>query len=249
MRSTALILAFISFGILPGQLRAQENEPPKHTLRILPLGDPPPFKQQIRDNVRYELPAEPGTVPPRSVSINWTPPGEQKLPEPLPLRLRLGTISAPQTFTLPKDRIVTVKTEDGALWSRLSLSQSNATLALVWRGGKTWETARAMSIPDSPEGDLHQSVRFVNLTAAPMGITFGKEKVRLDTGKSLIKTLATADPTTVMIQYQGKDGTLQTCLSTQIDRSSRTFQQYFIYAADTQSSRTPVKVLSIAEPR
>ena len=46
-----------------------ERKRPPRNLRILPVGESPPYRQEIRDGVRYELPPPPGSVPPMEVSF------------------------------------------------------------------------------------------------------------------------------------------------------------------------------------
>ena len=49
----------------------QEKNGPRE-LRLLPVGDMPPFRQEIRDGVRYELEPDPGSEPPQMISIPLT---------------------------------------------------------------------------------------------------------------------------------------------------------------------------------
>src|SRR5687767_13204483 len=115
--------------LFSGTLFSQEA-PVKHTLRILPLGDPPPFIQEVRNGVRYEVPAEEGTIPPRNIALSAVAPkGEEQ--EKFPMRLRLGVASTPLEFPLPADRSLEAKLETGGTWLKVPLSKTNSTLALV----------------------------------------------------------------------------------------------------------------------
>lgn len=219
----------------------------KHRLRILPLGDPPPYRQQIRDGVRYEIPAAEGTIPPRNIVISAAdaPADTAETEAPLPVRLRLGSPSSPQSFTLPEKRLVQAKADSGAPWLTIPLTTSEATLAVVCRGGESWKSARVLAIPDDAKpGDF----RFINLTAKPMAVTWGSEKLKLDAGKTMVRRLADgAPPVPVTIQYPSPEGGLRLCLSTQAEAAPGTSQQFLIYAADGERPTAPVKVLALSE--
>ena len=58
-------------------------------VRFLALGELPPFQQEIRAGVRYELEPPPDSIPPREVMLGFG--GEKSEPTPL----RLGQLSAP----------------------------------------------------------------------------------------------------------------------------------------------------------
>ncbi len=229
--------------VLSGTLFSQE-ESVKHSLRILPLGDPPPFIQEIRDGIRYEVPAEEGTIPPRNIELS-TKPKEGEQPVKLPMRLRLGYLSPVLTFPLPENRKIDAKLEGGGAWLDIPLSKGKSTLALVWRGGKDWYQPRVISVADdTKEGDF----LFVNVTAKPMGIVWGAEKLKLNPAASMVRRLPQGARTLELsIQYPAPEGGLKPCLSTQVEKLPGSRQQFVIYAADGKNSRMPVKVLSLSD--
>jgi hypothetical protein len=239
-------MKFLSAALLLAATTAfAQEEAPKHTLRILPLGDPPPFRQEVRGGVRYEIPAPEGTVPPREIMLSANlPEGAEK--KEWPLRLRLGTVSPELVVPMPQDGTITVKTAAGAPWVNIPLSKATSTLALVWRTGKSWnEAARVIAIPDdTKEGDF----RFVNLTAKPMAVTWGEQKLKLNPATTMVQRMpegAKALPLT--IQYPAPEGGLKPCFSTQIERMPGTRQQFVIYAADGEKPKLPVKVLPLSD--
>lgn len=236
--------------VVPAALCAQEP-PPKHTLRILPLGDPPPFRQEIRDGVRYEVPPPEGTIPPRNILLGPIPKQKDQnpaTPTDAPMRLRLGLISAALEFPTPESRAIDARTEAGANWLHIPLATGNATLALVWRGGENWSKARALAVPDGPEERGKGDCRFINVTAKPMGVTWGTEKIQLNPGRAIIRSMpAGAVAAEVRIQYPGADGSLQSCFSGRVEKKAGALQQFIIYAADGENPRTPVKVLPLGD--
>ena len=66
----------------PGLSAAPKNVSGRQ-VRLLALGELPPFQQEIRDNVRYELEPPAGSIPPREVMLGFG----GKASEPMPLRL------------------------------------------------------------------------------------------------------------------------------------------------------------------
>lgn len=237
-------MKFLLSLLLASAVALAQEEAPKHTLRILPLGDPPPFRQELRGGVRYEIPAGEGTVPPRQILLfQNVAEGEKK--EEWPLRLRLGTVTPELKVPPPKDGAIMAKTEAGAPWLRIPLAQGSSTLALVWRNGKSWDQARVISIPDdTKEGDF----RFVNITAQPMGIIWGQEKLKLNPGAVMVRRMPDAAKVLPMsILYPAPEGGLQPCLSTQVERMAGTRQQFVVYAADGVDPKMPVKVLPLSE--
>lgn len=232
--------------LLSATLLAQ-SPPPKHTLRILPLGDPPPYRQEIRDGVRYEVPPADGTIPPRNILVGPVS-KEPGASTEANVRLRLGLMSTPLEFPLPDSKSIEAKTEGGANWLRIPLTAGPATLALVWRGGQDWSKARAIALPDGADEHAKGDCRFVNLTAKPMGVTWGNEKIQLNPGRSIIKAMPSgAIAAEVKIQYPGADGSLQSAYSSRIEKKAGRFQQFVIYAADGENPRAPVKVLAVGD--
>ncbi|MEM9237940.1 MAG: hypothetical protein AAGB14_14295, partial [Verrucomicrobiota bacterium] len=60
--------------MLPGSLtwaeEGEETKPPPRQMRLLTVGERPPFRQEIRDGVRYELPPPPGSLPPVELEVS-----------------------------------------------------------------------------------------------------------------------------------------------------------------------------------
>ena len=74
--ATTFCAALLAFGATATIAFAQAPATPakkptagQRSLRLLPLGEPPPFRQDVRDGVRYELEPDPGSVPPRQVVL------------------------------------------------------------------------------------------------------------------------------------------------------------------------------------
>lgn len=225
-------------------------EVPPHRLRLLAVGNPPPFKQEIRDGARYELPAPEGTIPPRTVKLPTISedgtPGEG---EGASIRLSLGQTTTPVTFTTPKSGRLSIRSDKGLKWLDLPLQQCGASLALIWRGGKDWNEARAIVVADDSAARMEGNVHFVNLTAAPMAIVIGTEKIRLEPGKTFIRTMTPGNAALPLeISYPLPSGGLKSCHSSSLEFNRGSFHRLIIYAADGKDPRIPVKVLQLEEP-
>ncbi|MCW1922526.1 hypothetical protein OKA05_08165 [Luteolibacter arcticus] len=243
LRALRLILVF------PPLWASAQDKPALHTMRILPLGDPPPFRQEVRNGVRYEIPAAEGTIPPRNLEIAIPPKEKAGEPTSMKLRLRLGMISEPLEFPLPETRSIEARQGSGT-WAKLPLSSSEATLVLVWRSGPDWNKVGVLPIPDGKADRSQGDCRFINVTSKPMGLVFGSERLKIEPRTALMRTLpAGTQEITASILYPAADGSLQPCLSTKIMKSAEKLQQFIIHAADGEKPRIPVKVLPLEEPR
>jgi hypothetical protein len=227
---------------------AQESVP--HRLRLLAVGDPPPFVQEVRDGARYEVPPAEGAVPPREVMV----PVAAKSGDPsdstrTPLRLRLGQPSNSVELPLPGNLRVDLESKQGAKWLGVPLLPCGASLALVWRGGRDWNEARTLVVPDDSQARMEGNVHFTNLTASPMAVVIGGEKIRLDPGKSFTRQQAPGSAAIPLeIFYPTSAGALRLCHSASLESSRGNFRRLVIYAADGKKPRMPVKVLQLDEP-
>jgi hypothetical protein len=235
-----------AFVTLPN-LSAQEA--PLHRLRVLALGDPPPFIQEVRDGARYEVAPPVGAVPPRWVTLPTGPdPGVQLAAEAKSMRLRLGSPSAAITLPTPKSLRVDLKREEGTKWLNVPLHPCGSSLALVWRWGQDWNQARTLVLPDDAATRSVGSVHFANLTASPMAVVFGPEKIRLDPGKTFSRHLAADAPAVALeILFPMPTGEFKLCHSAMLKASPGNFSRVLMYAADGKKPRVPVKVLELNE--
>lgn len=215
-----------------------------HRLRVLAVGEPPPFIQEVRDGARREVVPAAGSIPPRVVTV---PRGDDASRSPL--RIRLGQTSPEVMLPFPKDGRIELKSEQGTKWLDLPLHPGAASLALVWRGGRDWTEARALVMTDDAAARMEGSVHFFNLTASPVAVVIGTEKIRLEPGKSFTRQVTPESGSVPLeILYPTTSGGLKTCHSSSLEASRGTFSRFVIYAADGKNPRLPVKVLHLQEP-
>lgn len=221
------------------------EEAPLHRLRVLAVGDPPPFVQEVRDGARREIAPPEGSIPPRTVTV---PLGSEEAREPI--RIRLGQPSPEVMLPMPEGGRVELRSAQGAKWLDLPLQAGGgASLALVWRGGRDWSEPRALVVPDDSKARLQGNVNFLNLTASPLAVMIGSEKIRLEPGKSFSRQVtAQGGAVSLEILYPTPSGGLKPCHSSSLESTPGTFSRFVIYAADGKNPRLPVKVLHLQEP-
>jgi hypothetical protein len=165
------------------------------------------------------------------------------------LKLRLGQVSVPLFMPLPESGRVPLVSAMGSKWVELPLHPSGASLALVWRGGKSWQDARSLVIPDDLEARKEGNLHVVNLTNLPMAVVLGTEKIRLDPGRTMTRRSTSERPApAVEILYPTQSGDLRLCHSATMERIPGAFRRMIIYAADGTRRRSPFKVLQLDEP-
>lgn len=223
------------------------QEVPAHTFRILPVGDPPPFIQEVREGVRYEVPPRKGSLPPRELKITLNAKGNAE--EIQVIQPRLGRVSSP--FTLPattENKSLSLIADDGSKWLSLSARAAGASLLLTWRVGKDWNQASYMEIPHERLNPHSASVHFANLTNLPIAIVFGEERIRLNPGKHFTRSLqVNASPVSLEILTPDKEGKLTSIYANEVEPLTPSFRVVAIYAADGIRPSQPVKVLNVEE--
>lgn len=238
--SLAFLLTIASFAT------AEDKEAQSRTLRILPLGDNPPFRQEVREGARYEIAPEAGTIPPPTVLL---PTSGEEAPGRVSLRLGSPTL----LIKLPAGEEpgkLALRDAEGKAWTEIPYTEKPSTLTLIWRGSKTWGDVGSLALIDGKDAFDKNSCRFVNLTNAPLGVSWGSLQKGLSPGEvAILPFQEGARQTPLLISYATKDGDLRPCLQTIVERSALLSQQFFIYRADGEDVRMPVKVLHFRENR
>lgn len=222
---------------------AQEKSPPRK-VRFLAVGDMPPFRQEIRDGVRYELEAEPGTIPPREIQI---PLGEEK---PLNTMLSLGNFSSSLTIPAGTAQLVlqTKKAQDLIEWHQVAIPAQGDSLVVLWRDPKknTWDAARSAVIGDDLLAFPSGSVRLINILPTTARFLFADQTIDLKAGG--LKVLPLTQPTTpVQISVLDAEQQWRVVYQSGITQNPGERGNVILYRADGVSPRTPVKVLNLRE--
>ncbi len=210
-------------------------------VRFLALGELPPFQQEIRDNVRYELEPPAGSIPPREIVLGFG----GKTSEPTPLRL--GRISAPLKAPAGSGPLVLVRrdaAENAEPWLSLTRPETGDFLVLLWRDAKqgTWEKVRSLVIPDDAVNAPAGSVRYVNVSPVTVGIVIGAEKLILEAGKWFARTVAVRVEQSFEVLLTDTTGSLKRLHSGVVLQNPGERSLVLDYHADGVGQRRPLKV-------
>ncbi len=237
-----LMWLVLSVLCVPGWARAREEEEekssPPRQIRLLALGDHPPFRQEIRGGVRYELPPPAGSLPPREVLVGA---GDKTAGT---TRLTLGRISGGLTVPGGAGPLVLRKTgepADAKPWLSLTRPESGDFIVLLWRdpAANTWEMARSLVLSDgAPAG----SVTIANVAPGPVAAALGGKKFVLHPGKPVRKLLATGKPVAFQLAVPGRTGRAKRTLSRSLEQEAGERTVVLVYRSDAQSPRSPVGV-------
>jgi hypothetical protein len=241
-----LLLLVIACGQAQEPTPVPTPKPNGRTLRVLPLGEPPPFRQDVRDGVRYELEPEPGSIPPREVKL-----GEGATATTV--RLNLGrattTIPLPEGTAPAVLRIAGESGEPSAKpWLTLRPPETGDLLALTWREpGKPWTEARALILPDSAAAFPAGHVRIVNLLPVEAAVIFGTERVLIPSGKTLLRAIPLNNDLAIQIAYREPAGQYKRFHSGSVMLNPNERAQVFLHRADGENPRQPARVVTFNE--
>jgi hypothetical protein len=242
---------FCLLAVLP--LSAQTTEaPPKpaaaaRQVRFLPVGDLPPFRQEVRDGIRYELEPPAGSIPPREVLLGFGEEAQQAAP------LSLGRVSEALKAPAGIGPLLVRRKNDAAEaepWLRLERPESGDFLVLLWRDPATgsWEKARSLVLPDSREAAPAGQVRVVNLSPVTVGVVFAGEKIALQSGKTYKRAVAVGKETDIQLGAVDAKGALTRFHSGTVFQNPGERTLVVIYRADGVQPRRPLKAVIQREP-
>ncbi|MCW1922657.1 hypothetical protein OKA05_08830 [Luteolibacter arcticus] len=246
-RPAALSVLLLGLLLLPSgsssQEPAAEEVAEADTVRFLPVGEQPPFRQEVRDGVRHELEAPVGSIPPREITVAS---GTMK---PNPLRLSLGRPSA--AASVPRgEGAIRLLDESGAPWTTVKRTGEGDLFVLLSRapGAPTWKEPRALLIPSDTVHFPTGKLCLVNFSMVTVAVIFGTEKIALPAGKTVLRDLPAGSETVFQLANgNGKEGLKRFHAGTlQQAAGERTLA--VIHAADGKAPRQALRVLVHREP-
>jgi hypothetical protein len=253
-------MAVLSVILLQLAHAAPEGAPPRQ-VRLLPVGDSPPFRQEIRDGVAYEIDPPRDSLPPlevmtRPFAQERPAAGERKSAPAAEVMLRLGRISGPMVIPPGAGPLEILRFEGGSPgdpWVRLNRPETGDLLVVLWRGvgQEDWKSPGALVLPDSPADFPAGTVRLINLFPQPVRIAWGGEALTLATREVLLKTVEVkpgADATTLQVLVPDASGNPRRYYSGAVTQQARERGLIVIYRADGSSPRRPLKVINLREP-
>ncbi|MCX6875361.1 MAG: hypothetical protein NTW21_16370 [Verrucomicrobia bacterium] len=247
MRLLPLLVFTLTSGIAQNVTAPEKaTEVPPRSLRLLPLGETPPYRHEVSDGVSRELEPDPNNIPPRQVRLGDDPTSK-------PLRLNLGIATEPVKIpggTAPVILRESKAPVDPALkpWLTLHPPAAGDVLAVIWRDPKTpWKQPRAIIFPDTAAALPAGSIRIVNLLAVEVVLIFGSDRVLLAPGKALVKAIAIGTDHPVQIAFKINAGQYHGFYSGSVLLNPNERAQIFIHRADGEKPRQAAKVVTFNE--
>jgi hypothetical protein len=226
---------------------ASAQEAPTSSLRLLALGELPPFRQEIRDGVRRELDPPEGSIPPRVLEVGQQPAAEKDAKPPA-FRLQLSLPSQPAKV-FPVDGKVKLRDPAKGDWAEVPCPAGAKVLAVLWRSADSWNKPEVLALPDLGADHDPRTFRFVNVSAQTVGVVFGEKRYQLQAGKVLSLTLPEkTKAASVSILMAGEGDRLMPCYSGLAESKPGMATQYFVHRADGEKPRRPIKVTPISGP-
>jgi hypothetical protein len=223
-------------------LPAQDPKAPPRKLRLMAVGDPPPFQQEYRDGVRYEKEAPAGSVPPRQVEISAAAGSGQ------PVKLALGEPTA--SIDVPGEATQVNLLAGGQVWHAVNLPEGGDYLAVLLRdpASKKWDKAKSILVPEGTGKFDGGDVRFISLTAAPLRIQFkGSAAFEVPPGKTITKKLGVVSGLETLAQYRDPAQGWKKLWSSALVQNRGERSTVLVYAADGVKPRQPLKLVALRE--
>lgn len=241
-------MSFTPFFLVAGFLvvasvSAEPAAAPTRHARFLAVGEAPPFRQEIRDDVRYELEPPPDSIPPREVVAGF---GTETADT---ITLRLGHITAPVKVPQGEGTLDLRRSgekPDIAPWLSMKRPETGDFLVFLFRNPakQSWQDAVNLIVPDGPAG----TVRIVNLYPLAVRIVWGGAAMMLEPGKNVLKSIKPGSEQSFQILVPDQAGVMKRYYSGGVTQNPGERGLVTIYRADGASPRRPVKVSMLREP-
>ncbi|MCF7675862.1 MAG: hypothetical protein K9N23_07610 [Akkermansiaceae bacterium] len=241
-----LAIPALVLGLFVGTRGQEEADVPRGWLRMLPVGDAPPYIQETRGGVRHEVDAPQGSVPPREVVVpapGKSAEGEGKV------RMTLGRVSEAVLVGVGPV-VLSAKPENGepARWTQIMMPRNSAALAIIFRDPrqKSWDAVRSIVVADDIGSFPAGTVRFVNATPFEAGVSFEGKNTLMKAGQVMLKQPARGaaikdEP--VMVAIRDANGKTARVFDSTISQDAGERTNVVIYWADGANPRRPSKVL------
>jgi hypothetical protein len=240
--NSAFLLTALAVLLAAPLLQAQDPKAPPRKLRLMTVGDPPPFEQEYRNGVRHEKEAPAGSIPPRLVEVSA---GAEIRG---PVRLVLGETTAP--IEVPGEATRVGLRVGDEVWHEVSLPEGGDYLAILLRdpASKNWDKARSILAPEGSGKFDDGDVRFISLTAAPLRFQIkGSAAFEVAPGKTVTKKLGVTPGIETLAQYRDPQQGWKKLWSSALVQNRGERTTVLVYAADGVKPRQPVKLIALRE--
>lgn len=219
------------------------DKKPDRLLRILAVGESPPYAEKIIDGKRVEQEPPKGSIPPRRVVLL----GKEGQERGEPVRVQLGRLSAP----IPVGPGSVPLHESGAEgvdpkpWHQVKVPRATHALALLWRDpSDPWSKPRSMTLKDDISSFPAGRVRVVNVSPFTVGLRIKGKDYKVAPYKTTM--LAQNGQTQLVVALQGQ-GKWHKVYDSVLNQRATERTNVVIYKADRKDSRSPAKVLVMPE--
>jgi len=246
-----LVIVALAAAVLPAQdapapTGAEKRRPPRH-VRVLPVGESPPYRQEVRDGVRYELPPPSGSVPPREVSYLGAD------GQAAGSVLRLGMVGEPIPVPEGPSPVVLRDGPASALdappWIVANLPETGDALLGVWRAGEGWAKPRWLVLGDGPEACPAGTVRLVNVSPAEIALEAGPiPRTEVGPGQVARLPVGVAAEVPFRLSYHDpRDGTWRQFRSSALAQGGGERTTFVVFRADGAQPAEPLKTVILRE--
>ncbi len=237
-----IVLSLLALTSLSDPLAAQgeSGQNSRKHVRLLCLGEPPPWREDIKGGVRVQLPPPPGSLPPSWVTFKQ---GGKKTT----LAMRLSQLTQPVSYPAASEQLEFLegKSASGDPWFVRPLPKSSHSLIVLWRGSRDgkWFKPRGKVLVDSVTAFPAGNIRLVNFGHLPVKVRIAqsREVLTIEPGKGLIREVETGENE---LQIEAKDaaGKRFRIFRNVFKIKSGERVNAFIYKADGVKPRRPMKL-------
>lgn len=239
---SAFLLTGLAMLAAAADLPAQDAKAPPRKLRLMAVGDPPPFEQEYRNGVRHELEAPPGSIPPRQVDVSASAGSKEAV------KLTLGQTTA--ALEVPGGATQVTLQTGGQDWHAVNLPEGGDYLVILLRdpASKKWDKARSILVPEGAGNFDEGDIRFISLTAAPLRFQIkGTAAFEVPAGKTITKKLGVATGAETLAQYRDPEKGWKKLWSSALVQNRGERTTVLVYAADGAKPRQPLKLVALRE--
>ncbi|MFM7182601.1 MAG: hypothetical protein ACKO2G_14210 [Verrucomicrobiales bacterium] len=252
-RSLRFLQLFLLLAIGAGPLRAQADAPkeekkekPPTRLRLLPIGDAPPHREEVVNGIRVHLPPPPGSIPPRTLAA-WINPETKVQWSP-----QLGLLG--QAVELPRE-LQKIPLLDGQApanappWLTVNLKASGEYLAVLTRGGKepSWSSPAVVLLPDDAVAFPAGRVFLLNLAPVEIPLQLGNEKFSLSPRSPVFRNPGAVSGLPLKATRPGSNQRQVFFHQGELLLNPGERAMVIVYAADGIQARQPFKLLVMKE--
>lgn len=233
-------------------LFAQGEKKRDRALRILSVGQEPPWREVIQGGRRVQVAPPEGSMPPGRLQLSNEEGAE--LGESIALRMnQISSVIPVSPGGLPLHAV-----GDGGFdpkaWCTLNFPSVPAGLAILWRDpakGKWTSGCKGLFLRDDlgSGGFPAGRVRIVNVSKFALGLQFGSEKGLLKPGQNIIRAGKSGvfDKVPIELSVKDRSGRWVKVLSQQINQRPEHRTYVVLYTNDGEAPSRPVGAVVLRE--